>query len=116
MNAAFRSISYPQYSYHSLLHSSHPPKNMKSDRGMIFHEPCGSSRLVSVWVGTRSLFWISNPNLACTSGPVIGRWNFFLERNFPLRALGGSGKVSARALAKRVGADQLIMYVHILLS
>ncbi|KAI0639179.1 hypothetical protein C8Q77DRAFT_1046186 [Trametes polyzona] len=44
-------------------------------------------------------------------GPVIGRWNFFLERHFPLRPAGGSnpGKVSLRALARRVGADQLFM-------
>ncbi|KAK7694409.1 hypothetical protein QCA50_001595 [Cerrena zonata] len=42
-------------------------------------------------------------------GPVIGRWNFFLERNFPLRPQNGSNRVSARALAKRVGADQLLM-------
>ncbi|KAJ2971782.1 hypothetical protein NUW54_g12419 [Trametes sanguinea] len=43
-------------------------------------------------------------------GPVIGRWNFFLERHFPLRSLGGNtGKVSVRALARRVGADQLFM-------
>lgn len=53
-------------------------------------------------------------------GPLIGRWNFFLERNFPLRPLGfalpavartgnGKGRVSIRALSKRVAADQLIM-------
>ncbi|KAI0768511.1 hypothetical protein BD413DRAFT_126857 [Trametes elegans] len=43
-------------------------------------------------------------------GPVIGRWNFFLEKHFPLRSLGGNtGKVSLRALARRVGADQLFM-------
>jgi len=43
-------------------------------------------------------------------GPVIGRWNFFLERNFPLRFQGGSsGKVSIRQLSKRVAADQMIM-------
>ncbi|KAJ8481110.1 hypothetical protein ONZ51_g6223 [Trametes cubensis] len=44
-------------------------------------------------------------------GPLIGRWNFFLERHFPLRPLGGAnpGKVSLRALARRVGADQLFM-------
>ncbi|CDO72443.1 hypothetical protein BN946_scf184977.g144 [Trametes cinnabarina] len=43
-------------------------------------------------------------------GPVIGRWNFFLERHFPLRSLGSNtGKVSVRALARRVGADQLFM-------
>ena len=50
------------------------------------------------------------------TGPVIGRWNFFLERNFPLRTQNGSGRVSARALAKRACADQLIMYVWIFLS
>ncbi|EJF66498.1 hypothetical protein BD309DRAFT_894874 [Dichomitus squalens] len=44
-------------------------------------------------------------------GPLIGRWNFFLERNFPLRSIGSgnTGKVSLRALARRVGADQLII-------
>ncbi|KAI0082244.1 hypothetical protein K474DRAFT_1655605 [Panus rudis PR-1116 ss-1] len=42
-------------------------------------------------------------------GPLIGRWNFWLERNFPLRSQSGSGKVSVRALSKRVAADQLIM-------
>ncbi|THH26657.1 hypothetical protein EUX98_g7536 [Antrodiella citrinella] len=44
-------------------------------------------------------------------GPLIGRWNFFLERHFPLRFIGGnkSGKVSLRALSKRVAADQLVM-------
>ncbi|KAI0374398.1 hypothetical protein BV20DRAFT_935863 [Pilatotrama ljubarskyi] len=46
-------------------------------------------------------------------GPVIGRWNFFLERHFPLRPVRNSptdpGKVSIRALARRVGADQLFM-------
>ncbi|OJT14363.1 Protein sym1 [Trametes pubescens] len=43
-------------------------------------------------------------------GPVIGRWNLLLEKHFPLRTLGGkTGKVSVRALARRVGADQLLM-------
>ncbi|KAH9853170.1 hypothetical protein C2E23DRAFT_729080 [Lenzites betulinus] len=45
-------------------------------------------------------------------GPVIGRWNVFLEQRFPLRPVGnstGKGKVSLRALARRVGADQLFM-------
>jgi len=50
-------------------------------------------------------------------GPLIGRWNLVLEKNFPLRALAGSsssgqaaaGKVSGKALAKRVLADQAIM-------
>lgn len=45
-------------------------------------------------------------------GPLIGRWNFFLERHFPLRSIGSfgnTGKVSVKALSKRVAADQLIM-------
>ncbi|KAH9921965.1 uncharacterized protein BXZ73DRAFT_51573 [Epithele typhae] len=43
-------------------------------------------------------------------GPLIGRWNLLLEQHFPLRTLGGSkGKVSLKALARRVGADQLFM-------
>ncbi|KZV77614.1 hypothetical protein PENSPDRAFT_679158 [Peniophora sp. CONT] len=44
--------------------------------------------------------------------PVIGRWNKFLEARFPLRLINGSGqagRVSFRALAKRVAADQIIM-------
>ncbi|KZP32199.1 hypothetical protein FIBSPDRAFT_723018 [Athelia psychrophila] len=45
-----------------------------------------------------------------TLGPIIGKWNVFLERRFPLRTIAGSaGKVSARALSKRVGMDQLVM-------
>ncbi|KAF7982073.1 hypothetical protein HWV62_30372 [Athelia sp. TMB] len=43
-------------------------------------------------------------------GPFIGKWNSFLERRFPLRAVaGGAGKVSTRALSKRVAMDQLVM-------
>jgi len=47
-------------------------------------------------------------------GPVIGRWNFILERYFPLRSArpplgGGKAPVSLRALGKRVAADQLFM-------
>ncbi|OBZ79660.1 Protein SYM1 [Grifola frondosa] len=43
-------------------------------------------------------------------GPLIGRWNFSLERNFPLRFAGKNpGKVSVPALSKRVAADQLLM-------
>lgn len=47
-------------------------------------------------------------------GPLIGRWNQFLEWKFPLRSLaaksqGQAGQVSGRSLAKRVAADQLIM-------
>ncbi|KAJ6519602.1 hypothetical protein C8R45DRAFT_952056 [Mycena sanguinolenta] len=41
--------------------------------------------------------------------PFLGRWNAFLERQFPLRALNGTGKVSPKALAKRVAADQIVM-------
>jgi hypothetical protein len=43
------------------------------------------------------------------SGPLIGRWNQFLEWRFPLRMVGSSSRVSGRALAKRVAADQLLM-------
>ncbi|KLO20399.1 hypothetical protein SCHPADRAFT_923568 [Schizopora paradoxa] len=65
-------------------------------------------------------------------GPIIGRWNQFLEKQFPLRSLtniaplaagvkigGGAGavqaapigigQVSGMAVAKRVAADQLFM-------
>ncbi|KAH7330737.1 hypothetical protein B0J17DRAFT_580079 [Rhizoctonia solani] len=42
-----------------------------------------------------------------TMGPIIGRWNVFLEKAFPLRSLGG--KVSMAALGKRVAADQIVM-------
>ncbi|KAJ6574882.1 hypothetical protein B0H19DRAFT_1126170 [Mycena capillaripes] len=41
--------------------------------------------------------------------PFLGRWNAFLEKQFPLRALNGSGKVSLRALSKRVACDQIVM-------
>jgi len=41
--------------------------------------------------------------------PLIGRWNTFLERQFPLRVTSGSSKVSLKALSKRVAADQIIM-------
>jgi protein Mpv17 len=47
-------------------------------------------------------------------GPLIGRWNLVLEKYFPLRIAssqgqGQAGKVSGRALAKRVAVDQLFM-------
>lgn len=44
-------------------------------------------------------------------GPLIGRWNVFLEKNFPLRMVGGSksGTVDLKALGKRVLADQSVM-------
>jgi len=41
--------------------------------------------------------------------PFIGRWNKFLEHQFPLRPATSSGKVSIKALSKRVACDQLIM-------
>ncbi|KAJ4476736.1 hypothetical protein J3R30DRAFT_326152 [Lentinula aciculospora] len=41
--------------------------------------------------------------------PLIGRWNVFLERHFPLRASSGLGNVSLKALFKRVAADQIVM-------
>ncbi|KZT21716.1 hypothetical protein NEOLEDRAFT_1099047 [Neolentinus lepideus HHB14362 ss-1] len=47
-----------------------------------------------------------------TMGPIIGRWNIFLERKFPLRTIQSgpiAGKVSIPALTKRVAADQLFM-------
>ncbi|KAJ3480269.1 hypothetical protein NLI96_g8472 [Meripilus lineatus] len=44
-------------------------------------------------------------------GPLIGRWNLFLEQRFPLRFLNGhkTGSVSVKALTKRVASDQIIM-------
>ncbi|EMD41716.1 hypothetical protein CERSUDRAFT_90289 [Gelatoporia subvermispora B] len=45
-------------------------------------------------------------------GPIIGRWNFFLEKHFPLRFRGsssGAPRVSIPALTKRVAADQIVM-------
>jgi len=50
-------------------------------------------------------------------GPILGRWNLFLEKNFPLRAVAGRipsagrgdrGNVSLKALGKRVLADQSV--------
>jgi len=47
-------------------------------------------------------------------GPLIGRWNVFLERKFPLRVGLSSrpaenSKVSIASLTKRVSSDQLLM-------
>jgi len=42
-------------------------------------------------------------------GPFIGRWHLFLENTVPLRVLQGTGKVSLKALSKRVAGDQLFM-------
>ncbi|EIW86525.1 hypothetical protein CONPUDRAFT_44700 [Coniophora puteana RWD-64-598 SS2] len=43
--------------------------------------------------------------------PVLGRWNAFLEHRFPLKTikLRGRQKISFKALAKRVAADQILM-------
>ncbi|KAF8203275.1 hypothetical protein BJ912DRAFT_350795 [Pholiota molesta] len=41
--------------------------------------------------------------------PIMGRWNKFLERRFPLRSLNNTGRVSITALSKRVACDQLVM-------
>ena len=51
-------------------------------------------------------------------GPMIGRWNLFLEKHFPLRRLGESalGQISGRALGKRVLADQIVMYASLLIT
>lgn len=51
-------------------------------------------------------------------GPLIGRWNKFLEIKFPLRPLQlpASHPVSPLALAKRVASDQILMLVHYFLS
>ncbi|PFH46981.1 hypothetical protein AMATHDRAFT_68607 [Amanita thiersii Skay4041] len=45
----------------------------------------------------------------CLISPFIGRWNIFLERRFPLRKWPNSGRVSFRALSKRVACDQIFM-------
>jgi len=44
-----------------------------------------------------------------TISPVMGRWNTFLERRFPLRTSYYSQKISFKALSKRVACDQLVM-------
>jgi len=46
-------------------------------------------------------------------GPVMGRWNTFLETRFPLKLCRHAKKISLGALGKRVAYDQLFMYVHI---
>lgn len=62
----------------------------------------------------------SNDVILSGMGPIMGRWNLFLEKNFPLKALTGrassgqSGQVSLKALGKRVVADQSIMFVALI--
>jgi protein Mpv17 len=41
-------------------------------------------------------------------GPIIGRWNKYLELRFPLRSR-GEGTTSFYALSKRVLVDQIVM-------
>lgn len=71
--------------------------------------PSVSFVLVSDWVGEIMCFLWAVTNQFIPKGPFIGRWNLFLENTFPLRALAGTGKVSLKALSKRVAADQLFM-------
>ena len=63
-----------------------------------------------------SLFFrdADNASQLTTPGPLIGRWNAFLERRFPLRVgrpsrLTGNSRVSIAGLTKRVSSDQLLM-------
>jgi len=45
-----------------------------------------------------------------TISPLIGRWNSFLEHRFPLRLpRRTAGKVSFKALSKRVACDQVVI-------
>jgi hypothetical protein len=46
-------------------------------------------------------------------GPVMGRWNAFLEARFPLKLFRHSEKISISALGKRVACDQLVMYASL---
>jgi len=48
-----------------------------------------------------------------TPGPVMGRWNTFLEARFPLKLCRHAKKTSLGALGKRVACDQLFMYVRL---
>ena len=54
-------------------------------------------------------------HLSIFLGPVMGRWNVFLERRFP-SCSPQIGKLSIKSLSKRVAADQLIMYSAFRLS
>lgn len=42
------------------------------------------------------------------TSPLIGKWNVFLERKFPLKAH-PQGKVSLKSLGKRVACDQIVI-------
>jgi protein Mpv17 len=45
-------------------------------------------------------------------GPFIGRWLRLLERHIPMVKAGGAGSTGIQ-LAKRVLADQVVMYVPV---
>ncbi|KAJ7071241.1 hypothetical protein C8F01DRAFT_1109670 [Mycena amicta] len=56
------------------------------------------------WDAVRTLrFFVFGASIS----PFLGRWNAFLEHQFPLRTIGG--KVSLKALSKRVLCDQTVM-------
>jgi protein Mpv17 len=44
-------------------------------------------------------------------GPFIGKWLRLLERHIPMVKAGGAGSTGIQ-LAKRVLADQVVMYVY----
>lgn len=72
--------------------------------------PLDSLHSVLAWVCAHACTNRQNDDTYTHTGPLIGRWNFFLERNYPLRLAGNkTGNVSLKALSKRVAADQLFM-------
>lgn len=73
---------------------------------MIIHEHFASSvmALLSVSPFVDDLA----PTLTAV-GPVLGRWNAFLEHRFPLRSLTSPKRINGNALLKRVLCDQLIV-------
>jgi hypothetical protein len=71
---------------------------------------------MSAWYKLDNFLFLSNVSyLSTLSGPIMGRWNIFLERRFP-SCSAQMGKLSIKSLSKRVAADQLIMYAAVLLS
>ena len=112
--------------------------SQQSQASMMTHHitiHCGhsaSSLSVSEWVRIQKQLLFQKENAHLALGPIIGRWNQFLEKQFPLRSLTniaplaagvkigsgagavhsapiGVGQVSGMAVAKRVAADQLFM-------
>ncbi|KAI6045112.1 hypothetical protein EDC04DRAFT_200431 [Pisolithus marmoratus] len=57
------------------------------------------------WDAARTLRFFC---FGCGISPLLGRWNVFLERRFPL-CRRRSHKINFGALSKRVAADQLVM-------